>query len=125
MLTAIVDGIKPGKPEETRLAAVVALQNSLEFCEENFTREHERNMLMQVSVRAGAGAPHRTAPCSWRAAFTWPHGASPSGVYMRACGVAQVVCEATQSSEARVRAAAFECVSVIVEHYYAHLEQVC
>jgi len=57
VLTAIVDGIKPGKPEETRLAAVVALQNSLEFCEENFTREHERNMLMQVSVRAGAGAP--------------------------------------------------------------------
>lgn len=48
ILTAIVDGIKEGRPEPTRLAAVKALQNSLDFCSENFSREVERNMLMTV-----------------------------------------------------------------------------
>jgi importin subunit beta-1 len=81
ILTAIVDGIKTGRPEPTRLAAVKALQNSLDFCSENFAREVERNMLMTV------------------------------------------VCEATQSTDSRVRSASFECVCRVAELYYEHLNQ--
>jgi len=81
VLTAIVDGIKAGRPEMTRLAAVTALQNSLGFCEANFGREAERSMLMTV------------------------------------------VCEATQSTEPKVRAAAYEALANMVALYYKHIEQ--
>lgn len=52
VLTSIVDGIKAGRPETTRCAAVVALQNALEFCNNNFKNENERNMLMQSVCEA-------------------------------------------------------------------------
>jgi importin subunit beta-1 len=83
ILTAIVDGIKAGRPDNTRVAAVEALINSLDFCAENFNRATERNMLMQV------------------------------------------VCEATQSQDVRVRKKAYECLGCIVELYYDHLSQEC
>lgn len=52
ILTAIVDGIKAGRPDPTRLAAVTALINSLDFCGKNFESENERNMLMTVVCEA-------------------------------------------------------------------------
>ena len=41
-----------GRPDTTRLAAVEALINSLDFCGKNFESENERNMLMTVVCEA-------------------------------------------------------------------------
>ena len=79
ILTAIVDGIRPERPDGIRLAAVTALRHSLAFVGENFTREEERNHIMQV------------------------------------------VCQATQSSDIRVRVVAFECIATIPQLYYEYL----
>ena len=38
-------------------------------------------------------------------------------------GLPQVVCEATQCGDARVRSSAYECVGRVCELYYEHLEQ--
>uniref|UniRef100_A0A7S2R3W5 Importin N-terminal domain-containing protein n=1 Tax=Rhizochromulina marina TaxID=1034831 RepID=A0A7S2R3W5_9STRA len=57
VLTAIVDGIKMGRPEPTRQAALTALQNSLEFCEKNFESEGERDVIMRIACEATQGEP--------------------------------------------------------------------
>ncbi|TPX51644.1 hypothetical protein SeMB42_g00078 [Synchytrium endobioticum] len=77
ILTAVVQGArKEETSQEVRLAAVQALTNSLEFVRENFEREGERNIIMQV------------------------------------------VCEATQSPDANVQVAAFQCLVRIMGLYY-------
>ncbi|KAF9196716.1 karyopherin beta [Haplosporangium sp. Z 11] len=53
ILTAVVQGARKDEPSEAvRLAAITALYNSLEFVEENFKREGERNYIMQVICEA-------------------------------------------------------------------------
>lgn len=53
ILTAVVQGARKEEPSEAvRLAAIRALYNSLEFVEENFNREGERNYIMQVVCEA-------------------------------------------------------------------------
>ena len=64
MLTTIVDGVRPDRPDQVRLAAAIALRNSLLFTAGNMDNEAERNMIMQticgatqstnVAVRAAA-----------------------------------------------------------------------
>ncbi|TPX34252.1 hypothetical protein SmJEL517_g03047 [Synchytrium microbalum] len=77
ILTAVVQGArKEETSQDVRLAAIQALSNSLEFVRENFEREGERNIIMQV------------------------------------------VCEATQSPDANVQVAAFECLVRIMSLYY-------
>jgi importin subunit beta-1 len=52
VLTAVVSGMRPEEPSvETRLAAVEALQNAIEFADHNFGNESERNYIMQVRGR--------------------------------------------------------------------------
>ncbi|KAI9255644.1 armadillo-type protein [Phascolomyces articulosus] len=53
ILTAVVQGArKEEQDQEVRLAAIRALNNSLEFVKENFEREGERNFIMQVVCEA-------------------------------------------------------------------------
>lgn len=52
MLTAIVDGIRAERSNEIRLAAVTALRHSLVFVAENFSRDAERNHIMQQVCEA-------------------------------------------------------------------------
>lgn len=53
ILTAVVQGARKDEPSEAvRLAAIGALYNSLEFIEDNFKREGERNYIMQVVCEA-------------------------------------------------------------------------
>ncbi|KAG0300028.1 karyopherin beta [Dissophora globulifera] len=53
ILTAVVQGARKDEPSEAvRYAAISALYNSLEFVEENFKREGERNYIMQVVCEA-------------------------------------------------------------------------
>lgn len=53
ILTAVVQGARKDEPSEAvRLAAIQALYNSLEFIEDNFKREGERNYIMQVVCEA-------------------------------------------------------------------------
>ncbi|KAI5475715.1 hypothetical protein MNV49_001008 [Pseudohyphozyma bogoriensis] len=53
ILTAVVQGARKEEPSpEVQLAAVNALYNSLEFIKENFSREGERNYIMQVVCEA-------------------------------------------------------------------------
>ncbi|RQM28577.1 hypothetical protein B5M09_007912, partial [Aphanomyces astaci] len=52
ILTAIVDGIRKENPDKIRLSAVVALRNSLEFVNENFSRDAERTHIMTVVCEA-------------------------------------------------------------------------
>lgn len=52
ILTAIVDGMRMDRPNETRLAAVTALNNSLIFAEPNFKVAAQRDMLMQAICEA-------------------------------------------------------------------------
>ena len=79
MLTAIVNGIRADRTDGVRLAAAIALRNSLMFASGNFDNEMERNMIMQT------------------------------------------ICEATQSANVDVRAAAFECIVNIAYLYYDKL----
>lgn len=48
VLTAVVAGMGPTEPNESRLAATTALSNAIEFAHLNFENEQERNYLMQV-----------------------------------------------------------------------------
>jgi importin subunit beta-1 len=80
MLTTIVEGIRPDRPDVIRHAAAIALRNSLYFSAKNMETAHERNMIMQT------------------------------------------ICEATQSKEAKVRAAAYECIVQIALLYYDKLQ---
>jgi len=52
MLTAIVDGIRPDRPADIRLAAAVALRHSLLFTRSNFENKPERDMIMQTICEA-------------------------------------------------------------------------
>jgi len=81
MLTTIVDAIRPDRPEVIRLAAAVALRNSLYFSEKNMLNASERTLIMQT------------------------------------------VCQATQSTDAKVRAAAYECIVQIGYLYYDKLNE--
>ncbi|KAL3778284.1 hypothetical protein ACHAWO_006852 [Cyclotella atomus] len=80
MLTTIVDGIRPDRPDSIRLAAAQALRNSLAFTRKNMENENERNMIMKT------------------------------------------ICEATQCSDDKVRAAAYECIVQIAFQYYDKLQ---
>ena len=48
ILTAVVEGMQSSQADPVRLAAIVALQNALEFAETNFENAQERNYLMQA-----------------------------------------------------------------------------
>lgn len=48
MLTTIVGGIRSDRPDAVRLAATVALKNSLMFTSNNMENLNERNMIMQT-----------------------------------------------------------------------------
>ena len=51
ILTAIVHGMRRDETSHTvRLAATTALFNSLEFTNANFSRDDERNYIMQVII---------------------------------------------------------------------------
>ncbi|ORY97378.1 armadillo-type protein [Syncephalastrum racemosum] len=53
ILTAVVQGARKEEPDQgVRLAAIKALNNSLEFVKENFERDGERNFIMQVVCEA-------------------------------------------------------------------------
>ncbi|GAA5923414.1 hypothetical protein JCM3775_007533 [Rhodotorula graminis] len=53
ILTAVVQGVRKEEPShDVQLAAINALYNSLEFVRENFSREGERNYIMQVVCEA-------------------------------------------------------------------------
>ncbi len=56
ILTAVVAGMSPSEPNESRLAATTALCNAIEFAVHNFENDNERNMLMQV-VCQGTQSP--------------------------------------------------------------------
>ena len=56
ILTAVVAGMSPTEPNESRLAATTALCNAIEFATANFENDQERNMLMQV-VCQGTQSP--------------------------------------------------------------------
>lgn len=79
MLTTIVTGIQKDRPNEIRLAAAIALRNSIVFTSGNMENVAERNMIMTA------------------------------------------ICEATQCPDARVRAAAYECIVQIAYQYYNKL----
>jgi len=79
MLTTIVTGIHKDRPHDIRLAAAIALRNSIIFTAGNMENAAERNMIMQA------------------------------------------ICEATTSPDARVRAAAYECIVNIAYQYYNKL----
>ena len=60
VLTAVVSGMRPEEPSaETRLAAVAALQNAIEFADHNFSNEAERNYIMQVVCQGAVAADAR------------------------------------------------------------------
>ncbi|KAJ7351917.1 Importin subunit beta-1 [Desmophyllum pertusum] len=60
ILTAIVAGMKKEEPNiQIRLAATIALLNSLEFTKQNFERETERNFIMQVVCEATQSTDHQ------------------------------------------------------------------
>lgn len=46
MLTAVIDGIQQGRPENVRLVACVALKNSLLYAQSNMERKQERDHIM-------------------------------------------------------------------------------
>lgn len=52
MLNAIVDGISVNRPDNIRLAAAVALKNSLVFAQKNMEKTEERNAIMQTICEA-------------------------------------------------------------------------
>lgn len=60
VLTAVVAGMRPEEPSvETRLAAVAALQNAIEFADHNFSNESERNYIMQVVCQGAVASDAR------------------------------------------------------------------
>ena len=79
MLTTIVSGIGKERSSEIRLAAAIALRNSIIFTAGNMENVSERNMIMSA------------------------------------------ICEATQCTDPRVRAAAYECIVNIAYQYYNKL----
>jgi importin subunit beta-1 len=69
VLTAVVAGMRPEEPSpDTRLAAVTALQNAIEFADHNFGNEGERNYIMQARRAAGGAASERR---SYAAGWRW------------------------------------------------------
>jgi importin subunit beta-1 len=52
MLTAIVDGIQPSRPDKIRLAAATALKNSLVFSQGNMEKKQERDLIMNTICEA-------------------------------------------------------------------------
>lgn len=49
ILTAVVSGMGASEPNDSRLAATIALGNAIEFANHNFENDNERNYLMQAS----------------------------------------------------------------------------
>jgi len=63
ILTAICRGIRDNNVE-VKLAGCGALYNSLEFCVNNFSKENERNYIMQVVCEAAVGQDPRVRAAS-------------------------------------------------------------
>lgn len=80
ILSSIIEGMRADRKDEIRLAAVVALNNSLGFTDTNFDNEAERNHIMQA------------------------------------------ICEATQSTNYKIREKAYECCATVAEFYYEKLK---
>lgn len=80
ILSSIIEGMRGTRSNEVRLAAVVALLNSLDFTSKNFENKVERDAIMTA------------------------------------------ICEATQSTETKIRERSFECFSVIADLYYDKLQ---
>lgn len=59
ILTAIVDGMQPHRSVDIQRSAIKAMRNSLEFAEQNFQNEGERNMIMQMACQ-GTQSPDET-----------------------------------------------------------------
>lgn len=80
ILSSIIDGMRSDRPNDVRLAAITALNNSLDFTAANFENSVERDAIVRS------------------------------------------ICEATQSSEVRIRERAFECFAAIANLYYNKLQ---
>jgi importin subunit beta-1 len=52
ILGSIIEGMRNDRPDEIRLAAITALNNSIEFTDSNFEKENERNALMTAICEA-------------------------------------------------------------------------
>lgn len=57
MLTTIVNGVSPGKPEPIRIRALTALRNSLVFVKKNMQVAEERNFIMRQALMEATRAP--------------------------------------------------------------------
>ena len=80
ILSSIIDGMRADRVNEVRLAAVTALNNSLDFTAANFENTTERDAIVRS------------------------------------------ICEATQSTEVKIRERAFECFATIANLYYDKLQ---
>ena len=72
ILTTIVDGIRAERPDAIRLAAVTALRHSLGFVGDNFSRESERNHIMQVVCTATQSTDIRVRVMAFECIATIP-----------------------------------------------------
>jgi len=57
MLTALVDGVQPSRPEDTRYVALESLQISLQFADKNMEREAERTYIVKSTILEAASSP--------------------------------------------------------------------
>mmetsp|Transcript_32889 Transcript_32889/g.47518 ORF Transcript_32889/g.47518 Transcript_32889/m.47518 type:complete len:856 (+) Transcript_32889:71-2638(+) len=80
ILCSIIDGMRSDRVDDIRVAAVTALNNSLEFTKSNFDNKVESDAIMVA------------------------------------------ICEATQSTEIKIRERAFECFATVADLYYEKLQ---
>ncbi len=57
MLTTIVNGVSPSKPEPIRIRALTALRNSLVFVKKNMQVAEERNFIMRAALMEATRSP--------------------------------------------------------------------
>ncbi len=73
ILTAVVAGMGPAEPADSRLAATIALGNAIEFAQHNFENDQERNYIMQVRHGGHGGVEHQGL------VGVWPRGMAQRG----------------------------------------------
>lgn len=75
MLNAIIEGMGASHPDDIRLAASVALNNSLEFADANFSQENERNAIMSsiLTITQAATANLRASAYECLSTCTYLH----------------------------------------------------
>ena len=103
ILTAIVHGMKRDEPSpHVRLAATNALFNSLEFTRANFEKDVSKPKSSQLLTSI-------LRLCLFN-------------LQTERHFIMQVVCEATQSNDVKVKVAALQCLVRIMSLYYQHME---